>query len=52
MQIKSSINEKFAVMGFHTDNERVIFEQRLNFDYTLKPAQKQPILANNTKNIK
>ena len=49
MQFKSSIIDKFAVMGFSTDNERVMFEQRLNFDYTLKPAKKQPILANNTK---
>ena len=48
MQTKDSIIDKFDLMGFRSEKERIIFEHRLDFDYTCKQISEQPICASNT----
>lgn len=51
MQTKENIVDKFSLMGFSSDKERIIFEKRLRFDYTYKLSDEKPVLAKNTNNI-
>ena len=48
MEKKKCIIDKFKVLGFNSDHERVLFEQHLNFDYTYKSQADKPLLASNT----
>lgn len=47
--MQESITQKFLMLGFGSNQERIMFERRFKFDYNYKAQNEQHIIACNTK---